>query len=284
MYYYYCELYGHIIDIIEQKKVSRLLIIKKKYKPYADFIVIFHSMNNQSVVFGKIVEQRRSVRKFSDDVVPDDVVRRSLDRALLSPNSSNLQLWEFYRVKSSDNLKKLAHYCLDQNAATSAQEMVVVVVRKDKWKKHADYVLQQSRALFPAQPGKREKLVEQYYSKVIPSLYFADPLDLWGKGKKVAANVVGMFRPMIREVSAEDMRVVVHKSAALAAQTFMLSISAEGYDTCPMEGFDSVKVKQLLQLPSQAEINMVISIGKGKEDGIYGPRLRVDSQSVVFER
>ncbi len=105
---------------------------------------------------------------------------------------------------------------------------------------------------------------------------------MWGKSKKMTANVIGMFRPMIREVNAHDMRVVVHKSAALAAQTFMLSITAEGYDTCPMEGFDSVKVKKLLNLPSQAEINMVISIGKAKEDGIYGPRLRVDPASIIF--
>lgn len=239
-------------------------------------------MNNSAKVFDAIVHQRRSVRKYTDEAIPDDVVTRSLERALLSPNSSNLQLWEFYRVKSPDKLRKLAHYCLDQNAATTAVEMVVVVVRKDKWRKHADLVLDQSRSIFPPTLGKREKLVEQYYSKVIPSLYFSDPLDIWGKSKKMTANVIGMFRPMIREVNAQDMRVVVHKSAALAAQTFMLSITAEGYDTCPMEGFDSVKVKKLLNLPSQAEINMVISIGKAKEDGIYGPRLRVDASDIIF--
>ncbi len=240
-------------------------------------------MNHTSKVFDTIVQQRRSVRKYTEEVVPEDVITRSLERALLAPNSSNLQLWEFYRVKSPDKLRKLAHYCLDQNAATTAAEMVVVVVRKDKWKNHADFVLEQSRSIFPANPGKREKLVEQYYSKVIPSLYYSDPLDIWGKGKKLTANVIGLFRPMIREVSAQDMRVVVHKSAALAAQTFMLSITAEGFDTCPMEGFDSVKVKKMLKLPSRAEINMVISIGKAKDDGIYGPRLRVDKSKVIFD-
>lgn len=68
------------------------------------------------------------------------------------------------------------------------------------------------------------------------------------------------------------MRVVVHKSAALAAQTFMLSITAEGFDTCPMEGFDSVRSKKCSKLPSRAEINMVISIGKAKDDGKTPPR------------
>ena len=66
---------------------------------------------------------------------------------------------------------------------------------------------------------------------------------------------------MYREVTSSDLRVVVHKSAALAAQNFMLSMSSSGYDTCPMEGFDSVRVKKILNLPSSAEINMIIGCG-----------------------
>ena len=45
------------------------------------------------------------------------------------------------------------------------------------------------------------------------------------------------------------MRVVVHKTCALAAQTFMLAMANENYDTCPMEGFDRRKVKRILKLP-----------------------------------
>jgi nitroreductase len=76
---------------------------------------------------------------------------------------------------------------------------------------------------------------------------------------------------------------VVHKSAALAAQTFMLSMTAEGYDTCPMEGFDSKRIKRFLGLPRGAEINMVVSCGPGRPEGIYGARLRVPEREVVFE-
>jgi nitroreductase len=68
----------------------------------------------------------------------------------------------------------------------------------------------------------------------------------------------------------------------LAAQTFMLSMVAEGHDTCPVEGFDSVRVKRLLHLPRKAEINMVITCGKRVPEGIYGPRFRVPIDEVVF--
>jgi nitroreductase len=79
-----------------------------------------------------------------------------------------------------------------------------------------------------------------------------------------------------------DQRVTVHKSCALAAQTFMLSIAAEGFDSCPMEGFDQRRVKKNLNLPKGAEINMIISVGKGLPEGIWGERLRLPFDEVVF--
>jgi hypothetical protein len=50
-----------------------------------------------------------------------------------------------------------------------------------------------------------------------------------------------------------------------------------------MEGFDSVRVKKMLHLPAAAEINMIISYGKARPDGIYGPRFRIPTSEVVFE-
>ena len=88
---------------------------------------------------------------------------------------------------------------------------------------------------------------------------------------------------MYREVRASDMRIVAHKSAALAAENFMLSMAAIGYDTCPMEGHDSVLVKKALDLPAGAEINMVIGCGIREPHGVYGPRFRVPF-STVYKR
>jgi nitroreductase len=77
------------------------------------------------------------------------------------------------------------------------------------------------------------------------------------------------------------MRVVAHKSAALAAENFMISMAAIGYDTCPMEGFDSLRVKKALNLPWASEVTMVIGCGIRDEDkGVYGPRFRIPFDEV----
>ena len=55
--------------------------------------------------FIKVVKSRRSVRVYNDEVVPEDVIHSCLDLALLAPNSSNLQAWKFYWVKSKKKEK-----------------------------------------------------------------------------------------------------------------------------------------------------------------------------------
>jgi nitroreductase len=101
--------------------------------------------------------------------------------------------------------------------------------------------------------------------------------------KKCFVFFRGLKRPMVREVSGADVRVIAHKSVALAAQTFMLSMTAEGHDTCPVEGFDSVRIKKWMNLPHGAEINMIITCGKRLPEGIYNERFRLPLDEVVFE-
>jgi nitroreductase len=54
-------------------------------------------------------------------------------------------------------------------------------------------------------------------------------------------QIIGLLSLFI-DKQEEDMRIVA-QSAALAAQNFMISMAAVNYDTCPMEGFDSLSKK-----------------------------------------
>lgn len=236
-------------------------------------------MNNISE-FKSIVNHRRSVRVY-DTTKPLEIekVKQCIELASLAPNSSNMQLWEFYHIVNPEILKKLSIACLNQNAAKTAQQMVVFVVRKDKWKKRAkqnfEFIDNQFKNLPKGKFENREKMAKNYYSKLIPTLY-TDFLGILGFVKKIFFTIFGIFRPIYREVSQSDIRVVAHKSTALAAQTFMLAMAAENYDTCPMEGFDSKIVKNILNLPFNAEINMVVSCGiRDEKKGIYGERFRI---------
>jgi nitroreductase len=236
------------------------------------------------MTFEQIVNYRRSVRYYKDSPIDTEKVKYCLQLAALSPNSSNMQLWEFYHVTDPEKLRQLSVACLNQEAATTAKQIVVFVTRQDLYKKRAKKMVElESLNVLKNSPeekqNKRIKTWQLYYGKVIPLLY-SRFFGILGALRKIAVIVVGLFRPMTYQVSECDMRVVVHKTCALAAQTFMLGMANQGYDTCPMEGLDSKKVKSILDLPRGAEINMIVSCGIREPKGVWGDRMRIPFEQI----
>ena len=77
------------------------------------------------------VGYRRSVRVYDPEKPIDTaVVKKCLEQASLAPNSSNMQLWEFYHITSKETIQKIAPFCFNQNAARTAQQLVVFCHQK----------------------------------------------------------------------------------------------------------------------------------------------------------
>ena len=236
--------------------------------------------------FDKIVRIRRSVRRYKKTDINDDDVKDSILHASLAPNSSNLQLWEFYHVTSEKLMNRISEACFNQPAARTANQFVVIVTRKDLWNKRRIFNINtiKNKSLNASDKSlKNRDLALKYYKYLIPTIY-KEFFGLLGYIRYINAMIIGLFRPIYRQVTNSDMRVVAHKSSALAAQNFMLSMTSKGYDTCPMEGFDSFRVKSILSLPYSPEINMVISCGIRDDDGVYGKQIRVPFDDIYFKR
>lgn len=242
-------------------------------------------VTNEKTV-SEAIKYRRSVRVFKDEAIDTEKVKKCIQLATLAPTSSNMQLWEFYHVISPEIIQKIAKASFDQNAAKTAQQLVVVVTRKDLWCKRVESNINYLKTQYGNKPAaeysKREKFALNYYQKIIPSLYF-DFLGIIGKLKFLVFQVIGIFKPIYRQARRSDIRIVAHKSAGLAAQNFMISMAAINYDTCPMEGFDSLRIKKILHLPASAEINMILGCGIRDENGIYGERFRIPFEETYFK-
>lgn len=229
--------------------------------------------------FRKVVKTRRSVRRFTDTPIPKAVLDDCIDMALLAPNSSNLQPWGFYVVKTPALRKKLVAACMGQNAAATAQELVVIVARTGTYMQNAKLNLQH----WPS-PQKPPKVWKDYYQKLVPLYYTQGPFNSLGMIKKSVMRIAGRFQAVPRgPFSDADMRVWAVKSASLAAENFMLALRAHGFDSCPMEGFDAVRVSKLLKLPADAEVVMVVGAGERAADGVYYPQMRFERERFVFE-
>ena len=237
--------------------------------------------------FNEIIKTRRSVRDFLKENLDISIVKECIKNATLAPNCSNLQLWEFYHIISDEVKANISKSCFDQPAAKTANQFVIIVTRKDLWKRRRDFnlnfILNKFKDLSDVKSMKKRKNAINYYKLLIPTLY-GNFLNITGFIKYLNVSIIGLFRPIYREVTSTDLRVVVHKSAALAAQNFMLSMRFNGYDTCPMEGFDSKRIKKIINIPNSAEINMVIGCGIGSEKGVYSEQFRVPFKEVYFEK
>ncbi len=222
------------------------------------------------------IRTRRSIRRFKPEPFPEADVERALEAAVLAPNSSNTQTWDFHWVRRPDLKQRLVEACLSQSAARTAAHLVVITADPALWRRSQQPLLEWVRA------AKAPKPVELYYDKLIPMTYRWGPLNLWGLFKWAASTSASLIRPVPRGPNTRrDLQEVAIKSAALASQNFVLAITAQGGQTCMMEGFDEVRVKRLLGLPRSARVVMVVGVGYEAERGTWGPQFRLPLDQVV---
>ena len=233
---------------------------------------------NNPEEFTKLVHARRSVRKYTDEIIPDHIVDACLDLALLAPNSSNLQTWEFYRIKTASVKEKVVRACFSQSAAKTSAELIVCVARGDNWREHSKQMLGEFKKL----PVETPKVALTYYGKLVPMVYTVGWFNILTPFKWIFNTVAGFFTVVPRDpISSFGINTWAVKSCALACENLMLAFRAYGYDTCPMEGFDSWKVKSAMNLPGKAEIVMIISAGRRADGGVYGPRMRFPREQFI---
>lgn len=233
------------------------------------------------IEFDKVIRSRRSVRVYDGSPVPAEVIEKAIDHALLAPNSSNLQPWRFIWVKSAAKKKQLVEACLGQSTARTAAELIIITARTRAWKGVRAQMLQVLEEN-GAPAGARA-----YYEKIVPLAYDQGVFGLKGLIKKIIVAVRGVSKPTPRGPSSQaDMRVWAHKTVALACENLMLSLRAQGYDTCPMEGFDEARVQKIIGADLREkgqEICMIISVGKRAENGIFGAQVRMSREQFVAE-
>lgn len=237
-----------------------------------------NEVNEAAATFHRIAEERRTIRAFLPDPVPQEVLDRCLDSALRAASSSNLQPWEFVIIKSPEARKRANAICFEQRGPQTAPLLIAIVTHRETQKRHSRFILDTLK-----ERGILRKSQQQYWGRLMPLIYAQGPFGILGCFKKAASRLVSLFRPMHNMLSLADLRVMTHKSTALAASALMLALKAEGFDSCPMEGFDPWRARKLLRLPRGAEVCMFLAVGKRAENGLWWERILVPREWTVRE-
>ena len=171
------------------------------------------------------VEQRRSIKHFDKNhKLSESEIEKLLSLAILSPTSYNIQNWRFVLVKDSETRKKIRFAAWDQAQVTDSSLLLILCADLKSWKK---------------QP-------ERYW-------------------KTAPKEIQDMFVKMIRDFydgKEQLQRDEAMRSCGIAAQTLMLTAKAMGYDSGAMIGFDPQKVAEIINLPEDHVIGLMVVVGK----------------------
>lgn len=175
------------------------------------------------------ISTRRSVKHYDPEHQLSQAEEKKLfEHAIQSPTSFNMQNWRFVVVKDPDQRTKIRAAAMDQAQVTDASLLIVVTADLNAWKN--------------------------------------SPERYWRNAPKAVSDLlVGWMGPFY-EGKDQLQRDEAMRSSGIAAQTIMLSAKAMGYDSCPMIGFDPEQVSQIINLPSDHAIGLMIAVGKKSED------------------
>lgn len=88
----------------------------------------------------ELIKTRRSIRKFKDEAVPEDLLLKALELATWVPNGGNKQPWRFWVVSNRELIRKIAD---EMNARTqliaSWPESAPFGETMGRWQKNSDF-------------------------------------------------------------------------------------------------------------------------------------------------
>ena len=191
------------------------------------------------------IESRRSIKHFDPQhEFSDQEIKKLMGATLLSPTSFNIQNWRFVVVRNKEKRQQIFEASYYQAQVKDASLLVVLC----------------------ADLKAHEKQPERYWRNA--------PQEVQNKLIPMITGFYGNNDSLQRD---EAMR-----STGIAAQTLMLAAKDMGYDSCPMVGFDSKKVAEIISLPEDHVISMFIVVGKATQPARErGGQL--DYSDVIFE-
>lgn len=189
------------------------------------------------------IRERRSVKHYDPEhQMSEAEINALLELALLSPTSFNMQNWRFVVVSDPANKDAIRQAAWNQAQVSEASITILLCANL-----------------------KSHEGGERYWVNA---------------PQPVKDMLVPMIAPFY-EGKPELQRDEAMRSVGIAGQTIMLAAKAMGYDSCPMIGFDPVKVGELIDLPEDHVIGMMITVGKALKDAnVRGGQLEYDE--VVF--
>ena len=171
------------------------------------------------------IEQRRAIKAYDPNhKMTEQEIEQLLSAAILSPSSFNIQNWRFVIVTDQSQKDKLMAAAWNQAQVSEASIVIVVCADLKAWDK--------------------------------------EPARYWRNAPKETQEFLVPMISKFYEGNEQLQRDEAMRSTGIVAQTIMLRAKDMGYDSCPMIGFDPVQVAEIIRLPEDHVIGMLLPVGK----------------------
>ena len=171
------------------------------------------------------IQQRRSIRKYKPDNVPDDVLNRLLNAMRLAPSGSNRQEWKFIVVRDKELRRKIATACKVHPGKPNGQDFVA-----------------EAPVIIVACGSDKEARIRHYKDDKV---FISDGADIY---EDIRAN-------------PGDYESCVDWDLAIALDHLSLAALEEGMGTCWIAGLDEREMKELLGIPDDIRAPLVMTLG-----------------------
>lgn len=186
-----------------------------------------------------IIETRKSVRKYLDKEIPNDVLRQILEAGRLAPSWMNSQPWKFIVVKNQETKNLLSKLSSNQPHVRYANAVIVCVADNNAWSKEEfGKILKEKgikdeaidnimtmQALYPPLLGKETTLLRSVEQVTYALAYMTLEAERLG----VACCVIGALGNEVTKVLPEVYKEVKEK-LGLDENQCIISMLTLGYE------------------------------------------------------
>jgi nitroreductase len=191
------------------------------------------------------ISTRRAIKKFdSSHTMSSDDVQKLMEHVILTPTSYNQQNWRFVYVTDQDVKEKISVAARGQAQPKDGSLVVVLCGDMTAWR--------------------------------------TEPLRYWKNHPAEKQEMVKAALERKYTDNPQNQRDEAVRSCGMAAQSIMLAARQMGLDSCPMVGFEYDELAEIIKLPENHLIVMMVVVGKRAQDAAQrGGQLSLDQ--VAFE-
>ncbi len=179
------------------------------------------------------IRNRRSIRHYRNDPIPQETLDALLELALEAPSSWNVQDRSIVVVSDADGRAGLERAAHGQPHPREAPVLLVFVAETGKWRDDQHAVLAQARA-------------NQAWNEEFAELHATvRPLEFAGYER----------RGLLRENAI--------KNAMIAATYVLLAATEAGLASSPMNGWDEAEVKKVIGIDDRDDLAIAVLVALG---------------------